>query len=207
MTRFGKTDIFYHGVRAFRSRHPQIRRLKGNHSPSFQGFRVWASSWLLMDFLKGQGMRRGIRIMEVGSGWGLAGIYCAKTYEASVTCVDIDSEVFPYLQFHARMNSVKVTTMTKGFDDVTDRELQDFDVLIGSDICFWNTMVHSLKGLILRALRADVRLVLIADPGRIPFEQLGEHVVKNLNGKIIRWAVRQPYPIEGEILKVGSLLD
>jgi len=60
MTRFGKTDILYNGVKAFRSRHPQIRRLKGIHSLSFQDFRVWASSWLLMDFLKGQGMRRGI---------------------------------------------------------------------------------------------------------------------------------------------------
>jgi len=145
--------------------------------------------------------------MEVGSGWGRVSIYCAKTYQASISCVDIDSEVFLYLQFHVRMNSARVTTMTKGFDDVTDRELQAFDMLIGSDICFWNTMVHSLKGLILRALRADVHLVLIADPGRIPFEQLGEHFVKNLNGKMLRWAVRQPYPIEGEILKVSSLLD
>jgi predicted nicotinamide N-methyase len=159
-----------------------------------------------MDFLKRQGIRRGIRIMEVGSGWGLVGIYCAKTYGASVTCVDIDSEVFPYLRLHALTNSVEITTMTRGFDELTDGELQGFDVVIGSDICFWNDMSHSLKRLILRALRADVRLVLIADPGRSPFEQLGVYFAKSFNGKMVRWAITHPYPIQGRILKLGSLI-
>jgi predicted nicotinamide N-methyase len=201
-----KTDMTAYGVRAFRSRHPQIKRLKGNHSPSFHGYRVWPSTWLLMDFLKGQAVSKGIRILEVGSGWGLAGIYCAKNYEASVTCVDIDSEVLPYIHLHALMNDVEIATATKGFDDITSTELKDFDILIGSDICFWDRMVSSLNQLVLRALEASVRLVLIADPGRPPFEELGRYFVKNLTGSVTRWSVSRPYGISGRILKVGSLV-
>jgi len=67
-------------------------------------------------------------------------------------------------------------------------------------------MVPSLSQLVLRALRASVRLVLIADPGRPPFEQLGGYFVKNLKATMTRWSVSRPYEIQGRILKVGSLV-
>jgi predicted nicotinamide N-methyase len=158
-----------------------------------------------MDFLKHRGMPERTRVMEVGCGWGLAGIYCARKHGALVTGVDVDSEVFPYLRLHAVMNRVVVTTMKKGFDTLTTNHLEDFDVVIGSDICFWGTMADSLKGLIGRALATGVQLVLIADPGRSPFEELGAYFVENHEGEMMNWAVENPYSIHGRILKVGSL--
>jgi len=204
MTSPPKTDIRDFGVRAFRSRHHEIRKLKRSHAPSFQGFRVWPSAWLLMDFLKQGGVEKGARILEVGCGWGLAGIYCAKHYDALVTCIDIDSQVFPYLHLHAAMNRVEIATMEMGFDGLTGSELKDFDLLIGSDICFWDTMVHPLKGLILRALGADVSQVMIADPGRSPFEELGTYFAAKGTGHILGWSVDHPYHIQGRILRVGA---
>ena len=62
--------------------------------------------------------------MEVGCGWGLLGIYCAKKYGARVTGVDIDSEVFPYLNLHAEINQVEISTLKKGYDGLRGNHLQ-----------------------------------------------------------------------------------
>jgi RNA polymerase sigma-70 factor (ECF subfamily) len=44
-----------------------------------------------MDYLEHQGLPRETRVMEVGCGWGLAGIYCAREHGARVTGLDADS--------------------------------------------------------------------------------------------------------------------
>ncbi|MFC1823229.1 methyltransferase [Thermodesulfobacteriota bacterium] len=200
-----KTEILDYDICALRSRHREVRQLKRLHSPSFHGFRIWPSSWLLMDFIEQRGMPKRIRLMEVGCGWGLAGIYCAKNHGAIVTCVDIDAEVFPYVGLHAGINKVEIHTMQAGFDGISRKKLKDIDVMIGSDICFLDDMVTSLKALILRALGAETKLVLIADPGRSPFETMGSYFVENQEGEIIDRSINHPYPIQGRLLKIGSL--
>jgi predicted nicotinamide N-methyase len=199
-----KTDISDYGVMALRARHEQIRGLKRLHSPSFQGFRIWPSSWLVMDYLSRNGLSKGARVMEIGCGWGLAGIYCAKNHAATVTGVDRDKEVFPYMKLHADMNSVEITPMEETFDGLTGGHLKHVDVLIGADICFWDRMINSLKGLIGRALISEVHLILIADPGRYPFEELGAYCVAHQNGEMMNWTVTRPHQIQGRILKIGS---
>ena len=161
-------EILQYGIRALKSRHADIRRLKREHAPHLFGFRVWTSSWLLMDYFQQLGLRRGIRVMDIGCGWGLAGIYCAKEHAAVVTGVDEDSEVFPYLQVHARLNKVTITTMIKEFTGLTGCDMERTDMIIGADICFWDTMVATLTRLILTALGSGVQAVIIADPGRAP---------------------------------------
>lgn len=200
-----KNEILEYGVRAFRPRHHRIRELKRTHAASYHGFRLWPSSWLLMDFLNGQGLRKGARVMELGCGWGLAGIFCAKNRGAKVTSVDIDSEVFPYLQAHTQINHVNVSTMHLGFDDLISKHLKEIDVMIGADICFLDSLADSLKGLIGRALREGVQFVVIADPGRTSFERLGRHFVREMTGEVRGRSVQRPYPIEGRILSIGAL--
>jgi predicted nicotinamide N-methyase len=143
--------------------------------------------------------------MEIGCGWGLLGIYCAKKYGARVTSVDVDPEVFPFLRLHAKVNEVEISTMKKGFDGLRTKHLQQVDVLIGADICFWETMARPLKNLILRALRAGVQQVLISDPGRSPFEEVGEYFVNKRGGEILDWTSQRPRRSEGRILKIGSM--
>jgi len=187
------------------SRHPEVRKLKQSHTPSVHGNKHWHSSWLLMDYFNRRGLPEGSCVMEVGCGWGLAGIYCAKKYGARVMGVDIDAEVFPYLRLHAEVNGVEIATMKRAFSGIKEEHLKGIDVLIGADICFWDKMVDPLKSLIRRALRADVRFVLIADPGRSPFERVGAYFVKKGMGEILQWTARRPRRTQGRILKIGPI--
>lgn len=199
----GRQAIDY-GIKTLRPNNRLIRNLKRIHAPSFYGFRPWPSSWLLMDFIRHKGLKKGSRVLEAGCGWGLTGIYCAMNHGSIVTGSDIDAEVFPYLYKHAEINGVNIVTIKKGFKDFTHDQLKDFDILIGTDICFWDSMVDSLKQLMLRALKSGVQMILIADPGRAPFEELGRYFSERHIGTVRNWNVLTPYPIRGRILSIGT---
>ena len=109
-----------------------------------------------MDYLKTLGVPSGARIMEVGCGWGMAGIFCARELGAKVTCVDADPEVFHYLHLHSQLNQVQVTTLTRRYEDLASRELTGVDLIIGADICFWDEMADHLLTMIDRALACKV---------------------------------------------------
>jgi len=194
-------------LRAFGSRHRYVRQLKRLHTPATFGFRIWKSSWLLIDYIKREGFSDGLSVMDVGCGWGLAGIYCAKQYNAVVTCVDADAKVFPFLRLHSDANQVNIVTRNMSFDDLTVDHLTNIDVLIGADICFWNEMILPLERLIHCALKADVRLILIADPGRPPFDKLERHYLDRYSARSLDRKINRPYPFQGRILKIGSLLN
>jgi predicted nicotinamide N-methyase len=200
-----RNRIRAHGLVAFLSSHPEVRKIKRNHSPSVHGNKFWTSSWLLIDYFSRRGLPAGACVMEVGCGWGLASIYCAKKHQAVVTCVDIDEEVFPFLEFHAAQNGVQVQTMRKGFDALRIRDLERVDVLIGADICFWDPMTDSLRRLIGRALRAGVKMVLISDPGRSPFHTLQEYFVDRQKGETLDWTAQRPRRMQGQMLRIGAL--
>jgi predicted nicotinamide N-methyase len=204
MTSRAQTEIRAYGIRVLQSRHPEIRRLKRLHTPSVHGNKHWVSSWLLMDYLRRHPLPKGARVMEIGCGWGLAGIYCAKKYSAIVTGVDIDPEVFPYLRLHADINKVDVATLQKKFNKLREEDLQNIDVVIGADICFWDKMVYPLKRFIRRALNAGVQSVIIADPARSPFEKLSKYFVKKGKGETLDWRVKLPQNIQGQLLKIKN---
>jgi len=145
--------------------------------------------------------------MEIGCGWGLLGIYCAKKYDSRVISVDLDAEVFPYLELHTRVNDVEISTLQKDFDGLRTKHLQKVDLLIGADVCFWDTLVKPLKNLILRALRAGVHQVLISDPGRPPFQEFGDYFASKRGGEVLDWTAQRPRRSEGRILKIGNMAD
>lgn len=205
MTDTLKTQIRAYRLRVLLSRHPEIKKLKRESIPGFHGNKFWISSWLLMDYFKRRGLKKGAHVMEIGCGWGLAGIYCAKKYDASVTGVDIDPEVFPFLNLHADINRVKINTLRRSYSGLTEQHLKGKDVMIGADICFWDKQVEQLKRLIVRALKLGVGLVLISDPGRPTFEKVGEYFKKKYDGEILDWTVQRPRPIRGSILKIETL--
>ncbi len=200
-----RTEIRAHGVRILLSRHPEIRRLKRNAFPVVHGNKLWNSSWLLMEYCDRKGIPKGAKVMEAGSGWGLAGIYCAKKFDAKVIAVDFDTHVFPYLQLHAEVNGVKIAPEKREFDRITKKDLNKIDILIGADICFWDKMIDSLRRLIKRALKAGVNRVLIADPGRTTFEHLGHHFVEKGQGRIFDVTTQRPKRIRGRILEIFSV--
>ena len=58
------------GLRLAKSSHPDLRRLRGLDSPRAQGHKTWNAGWLLIDFLQRQRLKKGLRVLDVGCGWG-----------------------------------------------------------------------------------------------------------------------------------------
>jgi len=199
-----KSEIKAKGLRVLLSRHPEIRKLKRKHTPSVHGNKLWGTSWLLIDHIRKTRLKPGSRIMEIGCGWGLTGIYCAKKFAATVTAVDIDPDIYPYLELHTRINNVNLEFLNKGFDKINSHRLRRVDMIIGSDICFWDNLIDPLRRLIQRARRASVGRILIADPGRPTFDSLVESLRPKKGVEVFDCEINRPRRISGRILDVSS---
>jgi predicted nicotinamide N-methyase len=199
-----RSEFRSRGLRVLLSNHPEIRRLKRHHSPSLHGNALWASTWLVIDFIQKMSLPAQASLMEVGCGWGLSGIFCAKKYDARVVAVDCDAEVFPYLRLQARINKVSVCTAQRRFEGIRCKDLMGVEYLIGADICFWDSLVNPLRNLIRRAFRSGVKMVVLADPGRPPFETLANYFSPEGRGTLMDWHTRHPRRIYGKILKITS---
>jgi predicted nicotinamide N-methyase len=145
-------------------------------------------------------------VIEVGAGWGLAGIYCARSFDARVTAVDKDPAVFPYLRLHAERNGVELESMRRDFAGLTRGILGEFDVLLGSDICFWRSLIPEVRNLVLRALSAGVRTVILADPARHTFETMASGLVSRGIADLVTWRCRRPLVRRGRILRAPGVL-
>jgi predicted nicotinamide N-methyase len=194
--------IQHHGLTVLKPTHRAIRQLKRQHAVSVYGNRTWETSWLLIDFIKQQHLSEGLKILEIGCGWGLVGIFCAKYKKARVICLDADREVFPYLRLHAETNGVQVGTWNICLEDLTVEDLAGVDVLVGGEICFWDSLAEKLTALTERALLAGVRLILIADPGRSSFDRFEAHCLEVHHALTINWRIYRPYIFQGRILKI-----
>ena len=53
------------GIRVLRPSHPRLRQLRRQHTPSFQGHRLWNATWLLLSYLESHAPAKPARIMEV----------------------------------------------------------------------------------------------------------------------------------------------
>jgi predicted nicotinamide N-methyase len=156
----------------------------------------------LLDYLYQRGMAPQARILELGCGWGLVGIACAKTFQAQVTGLDADAAVFPYLQLHAQRHGVHIATRCGNFADLTPQDLAMFDLIVGTDICFWEDLVDPLYQLIRRSIAAGVAEILVADPGRPPFDDLCTQCVQQGNAEVLPWTMTTPVKEAGHILRV-----
>lgn len=191
------------GIQLMLSAHPEVRRLRREQGDfSTHGNKIWGSSLMLMDYLLKHPLKARSRVMEVGCGWGPAGIFAAKRFQAKVTAVDLDPAVFPFLQAQAELNGVQIATLKSRFEKITSAQLAHVDVLIGSDICFWDEMVDPLFNLIRRARKAGVKAVYIADPGRSSFLELAERCERKLDAEQVWHAISRPVRATGYILRV-----
>ena len=185
--------------------HRDIRALRREHGlPSHHGNKLWRSSVLLMDYLQEFPIPKGARVLEVGCGWGLAGIYCANVFGAQVVCSDIDASVLPFVEHHALINGVALTAIQKGYQQFTARDLAQFDVLIGGDICFWDELSKPLYNLVRRAQKQGVRTI-ITDPGRDPYAQMALRACDKLGAQCDPWFVPHPHNARGYVLDVPGL--
>ncbi len=179
----------FHGVRALKSTHPEVRRLKRREeSPSLHGNKVWHSSFALIDYLHRHPPRQGVRVIDIGCGWGLNGIWLARRCGARVLAIDADPAVEPYLRLQARVNHVDIEFLNRRFEQLDARLLRGAELLTGTDICFWDEMVEPLYRLLLRARKAGVRTAIIADPGRSPFWALAARAEQRFAARVVSHA-------------------
>jgi len=188
--------------------HPEVQRLQhAAVQPALHGHKVWPMSLVLIDYLHQRGVPSRARVLELGCGWGLVGIYCAKTFHAQVTGLDADAAVFPYLQLHAQRNGVHLATRHGTFADLTPHDLAAFDLIVGADICFWEELVDPLYQLVRHGVTVGVAEILIADPGRPPFDELCAQCLHQGDAEVLAWAMTTPVTESGRILRVSGAAE
>ena len=132
----------FRGVAIPTGSHPGIRKVKRQGvEPSIHGNKLWKSSCLVIDYLKQNPPEHADSVIDVGCGWGASGIWCAKKLGSDVTSMDADPDVFPFLEVAADLNGVVTTPLVSRFEELTKRQLSQFDLLIAADICFWDELV------------------------------------------------------------------
>ena len=193
-----------HGLKVLKANHPQMRSLKkSGHVAEIHGHRVWDSSYLIMDYLKKHPLPRRTRILEIGCGWGLLGQYCAKHFGCRVHGIDADKNVLPYLQLHADINRVRMSAEKRSFKQLTADYLSGFDLVLGADICFWDDMANELFNLMVRAKRAGVKQIILADPSRPPFHTLSDRCLEKFaQARLFDKKISRPVRLNGDMLIV-----
>jgi predicted nicotinamide N-methyase len=187
------------------SSHPEIRRTRRRGAaPEIHGNKLWKSSLLLIDYLNREREPRPATVIDVGCGWGIAGIWCAREYGADVTSVDADANVFPYLDVTARLNGVSTRHRVARFENLTTRELAAYDTLIAADICFWDELVAPVTNLVNRAISAGVQRIVIADPERPTFHTMAERCLDRHGGELLTWRTRGARAASGALLVIDN---
>lgn len=196
--------IDYLGIKALRSTHPGVRRLKRQQKGynSAHGNKVWRSSFVLMDYLTTYPPEENTQILDIGCGWGLTGLFLAKKYGAQVTGIDIDEFVAPFLALQASINDCQVDFQARGFESLSAQELTAFSTIVGTDICFWDELTEALFELIGLALESGVERITIADPGRPPFWDLVDLCMQNFEAEVVTRRIYQPWKTEKFILSI-----
>ena len=194
-------SVHYLGTTALRPNHPEVKALRRQgHQPSIHGTKVWRSSFVVMKYLKRNPIPERAKVMDIGCGWGLTGIYLAKRYQARVTGIDADASVQPYLDAQARVNKVSIHFENKSIERIRRHEMRGFHTLVGSDVCFWDELVDPLYNLVTRAADVGVRQILIADPGRSPFWELARRCESRFGGTVQELSIRKPCKTRKHIL-------
>ncbi|MDC0598380.1 methyltransferase domain-containing protein [Gammaproteobacteria bacterium] len=194
------------GLKIYGEKHKAIKALLESEedAPEIHGDKVWFSSYFIIDYLLENPPPKKPKIMEIGCGWGLLGIFCAKEFKAKVIGVDADKYVFPFLDLHAKENSVKIEHKVCRYEKLPAKLLAEQDLILGGDICFWNELVEPLLTLIKRALRKKGMTLIIADPGRSPFMKLAKRCKKLFNAELLEVSIKKPTKEEGYLLIIKS---
>ncbi|CAI0476340.1 unnamed protein product [Linum tenue] len=123
----------------------------------------WPSEDVLAHFcLSNRDMFKSKKVIELGAGYGLAGLVIAAISDASeVVISDGNSQVVDYIQRNIEANSgafgaTKVTAMTLHWDEEAASNMSNaFDVIVASDCTFFKDFHKSLATTVRLLLRND----------------------------------------------------
>ena len=193
---------YAYGIYLLTPKHRVIKTLKKRYQPSIHGHKTWGSSYLVMDYLRENGLRKGSTAMEIGCGWAPLSVYVAREFKAKVTALDLDREVFPFVDVLAELNAVAVTHRRADFTKLKGKDLGGYRYLLGADICFWDSLVEPLARMVNRAIKNGTERVVIADPGRPTFYEFCDRMAKHHDTRLAEWYAIEPEHYEGEVIDI-----
>ena len=140
----------------------------------------WASAWaggqaLARYLLDHPDEVQGKRVLDLGSGSGLAAIAAALAGAAAVTANDIDPYAISAIRANARLNHVRVSVLAESILhlDPDHPRIRDFDVVMTGDGLYSAPMAADMLRFLRRWLRREAK-ILLGDPdrGHLPHEDL-----------------------------------
>lgn len=193
------------GLQVLKPNHPLIQDLfeQGFRTTNF-GSRIWCSSYLLIEYLSKLPLAKYQNIIEVGCGWGLPAIYLKKSTNARVTVADADSNVFPYQRLLSDINKVNVDCQHVTFQELANRDLSCFDMLVGADICYSYENANDLMKLFEIFLSQPHKEIILADNGRVSFLELRDKLDTQYEVKSTEISLQLPSTYNGHILHVRN---
>jgi predicted nicotinamide N-methyase len=190
-----------YGIWLYKEKSAAVKKLKEAVNPNMHGDKQWDSAYVLMDYLTFNPLKKDSQVLDIGCGWGPVSIYMASRGH-KVTGLDIDEQVFEFLQLQADLNNVKVKTRQGGMDDLSKKDLANVNCITGADICFWPELTDSWFSLLKRAADAGVKKAVIADPGRKPFLDLIDKCDSKWSTTMEPWYCLEPKKLTGYVLIV-----
>jgi predicted nicotinamide N-methyase len=178
------------GLQVPYARHPRVRAIRRQgHHPSIHGTKLWNSSGVLIDYIASTTATAPQSVIDAGCGWGLVGIWCAKTFGSAVASVDADASVMPYLELVAELNEVDVTPVVAKFEQLDTPLLGAADWLVAADVCFWEELVDPVTTMIEHAIESGTKRIMISDPRREPFFTVADAILSEYGGELVEWRV------------------
>jgi predicted nicotinamide N-methyase len=143
----------------------------------------WAFAWpggqaVARHLLDHPELVRGLRVLDLGAGSGLASLAALRAGAASVVANDPDPFAAAAIHLNAAANGLSVRVHT---EDLLEAEPGGFDAVIAGDMCYEGPLADRVRACLVRHAEAGA-LVLLGDPGRTyaptqGLRELGRYVV------------------------------
>ncbi|HSF33371.1 MAG TPA: methyltransferase domain-containing protein [Candidatus Tectomicrobia bacterium] len=124
---------------------------------------LWPSSLALAKYLWEAGDLRGVEVLEIGCGLGLAGIVASRK-GGKVTCTDYEADALTFTRYNVLRNDCR-QAIVRHLDWHAPALSQTYGVIVASDILYERVNFQPLLSMMQSALRPDGHFIL-AEPNR-----------------------------------------